>query len=119
MTITLTVKLYSPRWGHTDTYTFELTKNVMTIGMNSSNAKCMWVEDLDPVWEGVPLCDILQNDSIYPPAIFQDLLEYLWKSWRDGDIDEAEANTELQEIITWLNKITQEKPKTDFWSKYF
>lgn len=119
MSITLTAEIYSPRWGHTDTYTFELTKEAMTISMQAREATCTWKDNFVPVWTGESLQHILQNDSICPPAIFQDLVEHLWKSWRNGELSSEQANTELQEIVSWLNEITKAKPRTDFWSKYF
>jgi len=119
MTTTIAAEIFSPRWGHTDTYTFVLEREAMTISMEAREAKCIWRDNQDPIWEGEALHDILQNDSIYPPAIFQDLVEYLWKSWRGGEINATDAETELQEIITWLNSITKAKPKTEFWGKYF
>lgn len=119
MSITLTAEIYSPRWGHNDTYTFELTREAMTISMMAREGKCTWKDSYDPVWTGESLQDMLQNDLIYPPAIFQDLVEHLWTSWRNSEISSTQAQTELHEITSWLNEITKVKPKSDFWSKYF
>jgi hypothetical protein len=119
MNVTLAAEIYSPRWGHADTYTFELTREAMTISMTTRKGKCTWKDNVDPVWTGESLQHMLQNDSIYPPAIFQDLIEHLWKSWRDGEINSEQTNTEFQEIISWLNEITKTKPKSDFWKRYF
>lgn len=119
MNLTLTAEIYSPRWGHTDRYTFELTREAMTISMLARKGKCTWRDNLDPVWTGESLEDMLRNDMIYPPSIFPALVEHLWKSWRNGEIDSSHVDSELQEIIVWLNKITEVKPKTDFWKRYF
>jgi hypothetical protein len=62
---------------------------------------------------------MLMNDSIYPPAIVRDLIEHLWKSWRNGEIREDAVNAELQEVVAWLNKVTVAKPQSDFWKRYF
>jgi hypothetical protein len=40
-------------------------------------------------------------------------------SWRNGEIASEAVDAELQEIITWLNTVTNAKPRTDFWRKYF
>jgi hypothetical protein len=89
------------------------------ITQNARSAKCIWRDNLDPQWQGESLESILQNDSIYPPAIFKDLIEHAWKAWRDGELDNAAVNDELQVLATWLNKITAAKPATEFWKKYF
>jgi hypothetical protein len=119
MSLTLTAEIYSPRWGHTDTYAFELSKETMTVSMQAREAVCTWKDNFDPVWTGEQLQHILQNDSIYPPAIFQDLVEHLWKSWRNGELNSEQVNVELQELVSWLNEITKTKPRTDFWRTYF
>jgi hypothetical protein len=38
---------------------------------------------------------------------------------RNGDIPADSVNTELQAVITWLNRITEAKPQTEFWNVYF
>lgn len=115
----ITAQIYSPRWGHNDTYEFELTQEAMNITMGARGSRCEWREGADPEWQGEPLEDILGNDSIYPPAILPNLLEYLWTSWRNGEIDDAEAQVELNIVAEWINTITREKPNTDFWGRYF
>ena len=116
---TYSADIYSPRWGHNDTYSFIFEKDSLTINFSPRVATCTWRENNDPAWAGEPFHDMLTNDSIYPPAILRDLIEHLWKSWRNGDIREDAINAELQEVIVWLNKVTVAKPKTDFWDKYF
>jgi hypothetical protein len=63
--------------------------------------------------------EILANDSIYIPEIFPRLLEHLWASWREGELDDVAAQAELDALTAWLNKITDSKPATSFWKKYF
>ena len=116
---TITAQIYSPRWGHDDNYEFELTPEAMTVSMGIRKSKCVWQENRDPIWQGEPVEAILRNDSIYPPTILPDLLEHLWISWRNGEINESDAQTELDAMINWLNTITKAKPETDFWRKYF
>ena len=115
----LEAQIYSPRWGHDDTYSLDLTQEQLVIRMHAREARCVWREGRDPSWEGEPLEDILRNDSIYPPAIFGQLLEHLWKSWRNGELTPERANEELQEVVGWLNSVTKSKPRTVFWKQYF
>jgi hypothetical protein len=123
--ITITAEIYTPRWERNETYTFEFSEQSMSVSKIGQKLTCTCVPGNDPVWShtsldrGNSLERIFKNDSICPPASFEDFIEYLWKSWRDGDINEAELNKELQELIVWLNEITKLKPKTKFWSQYF
>lgn len=116
---TFSPEIYSPRWGHNDTYLFDFERDTLTIKHHPRVAICKWQEYGDPAWSGESLEQILRNDFIYPPSILQDLIEYLWLSWRKGDISADSVNTELQAVITWLNQITEAKPQTEFWNVYF
>jgi len=118
--ITIDLDIYSPRWGHDDTYTVLLSREYMTISMSARVAKCEWREGLDPEWnKHNTLEDIMNNDSIYPPTILPSLFEQVWKAWRDGELNQEQASNELQALAEWLNIITKAKPKTDFWNMYF
>jgi len=113
------LRIFSPRWGHDDTYTVQLEHEFLEIKMQAKTARATWKEMADPEWSGENLTSIMRNDSIYPPAITQDLFEHAWKSWRNGDISEKDVNEELQKLAEWINTITKEKPHSSFWSKYF
>ena len=113
------LQIYSPRWGHKDTYTVEMSQAEMTITMHPRVANCTYVPNQDPVWSGEPLQHIFNNDSIYAPEMFPDLFEWAWGKWRNGEISDQDVDTELQLLATWLNTITAAKPQTDFWRQYF
>lgn len=115
----LTASIYSPRWGHDDTYSVELTRESMLISHSARKSKCVWQDNRDPIWQGESLDSHLRNDSIYAPAILPSLLEHLWISWRNGELNDAQAQTELDAVIAWLNALTRAKPQTEFWRKYF
>ncbi len=117
--ITLTAEIYTPRWGHNDTYKFEMSNEEMVISNGPRKSKCVWQEGADPIWQGESLDSHLRNDSIYAPGVFPDLLEHLWRAWRNSDLDAEQAQVELDAIIEWLNSLTRAKPRTDFWRKYF
>ena len=121
--IKIDLNIYSPRWGHDDRYTVNLQKDSMIISQAARSAKCEWQENQDPKWSKEfnknSLEAIMNNDSIYPPSILPSMFEQVWKSWRNGELDENEAKIELEALATWLNTITKAKPNTSFWSKYF
>lgn len=116
---TLTASIYTPRWGHEDTYTLELSRESMLISHTPRQSKCVWQDNADPVWQGESLDSHLRNDSIYAPKVFPDLLVYLWRAWRNDELDDAQAQAELDAVIAWLNELTRAKPRTEFWSRYF
>ncbi len=119
MSITIDLEIYSPRWGHNDTYTVELDNNYMEITMQARKARATQQQGKDPVWSGESLEGIMNNDNIYPPAITQDLFERAWEAWRNGELNSQEVESELKEIASWINEVTSSKPDTEFWSKYF
>lgn len=116
---TVELRIFSPRWGHEDTYSLVLTRHSLVINRGARSATCAWRENLDPEWSGENIRDIMENDAIYPPAILQRQIEHAWLSWRNGELDNAAVNRELQSVADWLNTITRAKPRTDFWKKYF
>lgn len=117
--ITIELRIYSPRWGHEDTYTLELSRDTLVITQGARSTKATYRENLDPEWSGETLVDILQNDSIYPPEIFQRLIEHAWLTWRGGELSDEAVKEELLVLAGWLNGITKNKPSTDFWKGYF
>lgn len=119
MSIKVDLEIYSPRWGHNDTYMVELDRDFLEITMQVRKSRATYHENVDPTWSGESLERIMNNDSIYPPAITQDLFEHAWKAWRNGDLNDQEVAIELQEIATWVNEVTAAKPKSDFWRNYF
>jgi hypothetical protein len=119
------VLLYSPRWGHEDTYEIKLNREKMNVKAVNKTAACSWVEGRDPKWSGYnesignPLEQILENDSIFPPTVFVRALEYAWQAWRDCIINDQKISQEVQELSEWVNGVSHTRPQTDFWRKMF
>ncbi len=115
------VSIYSPRWGHDDTYSFELERTQMKIesGVNK-HAVCSWIENSDPKWSGYrdktdnPLLSILKNDGIYPPTIFVWALQRIWQDWRNDELDNDQVESEVNALCKWLNEVSKGKPSTDY-----
>jgi hypothetical protein len=119
MSAVVNLDIFSPRWGHNDVYSVELKQDCMTISMSARKAKATWVDNCDPEWSGENIQRIMNNDGIYPPEIIQDLFERAWKAWRNGDLSEQQVDDELKLIANWINEVTNTKPKSEFWVKYF
>lgn len=115
----INLSLFSPRWGHEDTYSVEILRDTLTISMNARVAKATWQENQDPQWDGEPLERTMTNDHIHPPADIQDFFEYVWREWRNGNINDATADVELHQLEQWINSITSAKPRSEFWRRYF
>jgi hypothetical protein len=119
------VRLYSPRWGHEDKYEIKLDRDQMRIEGVHESAVCSWVEGGDPKWSGYgegdgnPLEKILENDKIYPPTVFVWALEYAWRAWRDGRLDDQQIQEEVQQLCEWVNQVSRTRPKTNFWRGAF
>ncbi|KVM69863.1 hypothetical protein WJ61_22525 [Burkholderia ubonensis] len=115
----VTFELFSPRWGHGDTYTVELERDHIEISMQVRTARAEHRENRDPEWSGEAIEDILSNDSIAAPDDLQGLFEYVWTSWRNGELSDEQVVEEIRALATWINAITAAKPRTDFWRRYF
>ncbi len=119
------VSVFTPRWGHDDTYTVRATRDELTVSAVSKEARCQWVENRDPQWVGHnqtignPLEKILENDSVYPPTVFVRAVEHAWMAWRDATLDDQQFEIELKELVEWLNAVTKAKPESEFWQGVF
>jgi hypothetical protein len=119
------VRIFSPRWGHEDTYQINVSRDHLRFTGVGKGAECNWIEGRDPKWSGYndiignALENILANDSVYPPTVFVRAIESAWRAWRDGTLDNAQLETELGVLCEWLNTITKAKPTTKFWIGVF
>mmetsp|Transcript_29407 Transcript_29407/g.77078 ORF Transcript_29407/g.77078 Transcript_29407/m.77078 type:complete len:120 (+) Transcript_29407:108-467(+) len=119
MSTVVELEIFSPRWGHEDTYEVNLTQDLMEVSMDMRKCKLTWIDGCDPEWSGEALEDIMGNDNIYPPAVTARLFEYAWKAWRDGELNDQAVADELRMVADWINAGTKTKPRSDFWRKYF
>jgi len=121
MQLSVTVDLFSPRWGHNDDYEFVFNEEDMEIiaGMQKK-AKCEYVEGMDPQWASHErIGRILTNDHICYPDNLEGLITHVWLSWKNGDINNAIAKESIESLADWINAITSSKPSTEFWNNYF
>ena len=120
-------EVFSPRWGHADYYRITFSPKEMHIsnGSNTFSAICKLVENCDPEWSGYnsrsgnPLMNIFSNDSIRVPAIVPFAMEWAWKQWREGNIDEDVIKTGLEELFEWINQTAKSKPCSELWRGAF
>jgi len=116
---TIELQIFSPRWGHDDTYEVELERDHMEITRGANTARADWQDNADPAWSGWTVEGIMGNDSIHPPAVAQRMFQKVWTAWRGGEVDTPQAEAELQALADWINAVTRAKPRTDFWRAYF
>ena len=117
---TFLVDVFGPRQGHFDAYTIGLNRDQLTIEHTPHRVVCKWIEGRDPVWEPKPdsLFDALSNESTQAPEILTKALVWVWTRWRYEELSDEEAEVEIKELFAWVNKITEIRPKTKFWTKF-
>lgn len=116
---TYRVDVFSPRWQHDDQYEVKFSNEGFQINHMQRIAYYNWTEETGVNWRGDKLHNIFNNDRIYAPKNFEDLLVHVWLSWQDGDLSKTGTERQLKSLFTWLNKISKSKPKTIFWRGYF
>jgi hypothetical protein len=119
MSIVFELEIYSPRREYNEKCEIELTQKFMKISMGVNKSKATCDELCDPVWSLQSIDEMMRNNGIYSPAITQNLFEYAWKAWRNGDLDDAEVKAELAKVTEWVNEVSRLKPQTSFWEGYF
>lgn len=117
---TLNKEIYSPRWGHNDTYEFDFQNNVLTIKMNMRITTYTDDPGHDPIRGGSSTLDqTFTNDSIQAPHGTEDALIYLWQRWREGELNDVQLDEELGLFVEFINATTRSKPTSKFWRGYF
>lgn len=123
--ITLTVEVFSPRWGHTDPYSITLTSSKLSIHTHMRSAECSRDEDRKYIWEGYndqmgnPLMQIFSNDSIYAPEIVPRALEWAIDQWRDKSMTREQVVDGLREMFEWIDQTARGKPSGALWEPFF
>jgi len=79
--LSFSAEVWTPRWGHTDTYSVKMTDSEMVVSQGMHNARCTLGNNGDPQWDGEnqyrhPLFGMFNNEKIYPPEILPRALEW-------------------------------------------
>ena len=117
-------EVFSPRWGHTDRYTVTMTREKMTI-QGTHPAECAIGENGDPEWAGYghgvgnPLMNVFRNDMIFAPTIIPFAMEWAWKKWRGGEVEEADLKEGLRKLFVWIDQTARGKPSGGMWEGAF
>ncbi len=116
-------EVYSPRWGHTDSYFVSFSPDRMVIRQNKE-AICVLNEDGEAEWSGYgegrgnPLMNIFSNDMIHAPVIVPFALKWAWEKWRAGRDNET-TRKGLAELFAWIDQTARGKPESEFWEGAF
>lgn len=101
--------VYSPRWGHNDTYDVQRTATGWKITFHPKGGDCDTL--------GRPhLFEIFQNDSVPYPHEFGRYMKHLWKKAQELCMSDGEIQEHLDELGIWLQDIAKSEPKGEFWS---
>jgi len=115
-------EVFSPRWGHPDTYTLTMTTSGFTVEIGRNSAVCKMHADRDAEWVEHhylhPLFAIFKNDNIQAPEAVPKALEWAWRQWQDHCSDEV-LRAGLIELFSWVDTTARSKPKSDLWKPYF
>jgi len=118
-------EVFSPRWGHPDTYNIIFKPDQMCITQGMFEANCKQDDNADPVWDGYgcgdenPLMAIFSNDSIFAPEIVPFLLERAWCKWKEGALEEAVLREGLNDLFKWIDQTGRSKPNSELWEGIF
>lgn len=63
---TIELQIFSPRWGHDDTYEIEPERDHMEITRGAKTARADWQDNADPTRNGWTEEGTMANDSIHP-----------------------------------------------------
>lgn len=120
-----TFDVYSPRWGHTDGYSFHMTREGFSVQLNTKRAECKLNDDREAVWSGHnfpsgnPLLQIMSDDSIYAPEIVPEALEWVLGKWSGYEAERDTILAALSDLFAWIDHTARAKPSSEFWSEYF
>lgn len=117
--IQLTAKIFSPRWGHHDTYELTFTEDGLKVKHMARVSRATYSETGGLEWADGELVSMMKNDSVYPPDGVEDLIGHLWDAWRNNQLSDAQAQDELNAFFDYINASTAARPKTDFWNGVF
>ena len=118
--------VYSPRWGHTDPYSVQMTHDKIAIHQGATkHAECTVDEFGQATWKGYnagtgnPLMQIFANDSIYAPEIIPEALGFIFNRWRSGDSTREDVVDALRKLFDWIDRTSRLKPTGGLLSEYF
>lgn len=111
------INIFSPRWGHDDTYIISVDANQLRItATGSRNAVCIYtynnVSGNTFTWDSnyESLIRIFRNDSIVAPENILETIEYNWSSLINKRITEQEFQDNFNLLATWISNISKTKP---------
>lgn len=100
--------VYTPRWGHDDTYSLTRTEDGWHFNFGGRKGPC------DK--RGRPyLYECFQNDSINYPSGFEWRLMWLWDQAKEKGLSREDVQARLEELSQWLRDVEESRPKDDFW----
>lgn len=102
-------KVYSNRWGRSDTYSITKTikgwyvRHIAINGDSDSSGKPF-------------LFGNLNQDSINYPSGLEYMVMYIWQQLDSREISQAQAQTMFDELGEWVSKCEKLTPKWEGWN---
>ena len=121
--LAFSAEVWTPRWGHTDTYSVKMTDSEMVVSQGMYNARCTLGNNGDPQWDGEnqyrhPLFGMFNNEKIYPPEILPRALEWAWGDVTNGT-PEPDSIAGREELFAWVDSTSRAKPTGPLWQGKF
>jgi integron cassette protein len=119
----VSIKVFSPRWGHDDTWRFSFIDNGWAItfgtGTHQATLRCEDdVDDADTVHDDERFFHWASNDMVQVAESAPDFLRYLWNQYNDSEITEEELRTEFESFASWITSTTNSRPQTPVFKGY-
>jgi len=106
-----TMKVFSRRWGHDDTYRMKRTATGWYISRIAIDGDCD--KRGNPV-----LRANLHQDSVFYPRDIGGWLEWLWDRAAEDGLAEEQVQAALDELGEWISETEKRAPSGGVWSAY-
>jgi hypothetical protein len=116
-TVSTTVSLHSPRWGHGDPYTFVFDATGVTV----EGTKGAHYNGATEKWSGHrgahALLNCITDDSIHAPSVVEFLVSNMWRMWKNHELADEEVTQALIELGTWIDAVTHARPRSELFER--
>lgn len=117
------IKVFSPRWGHDDTWDFYLDGEGWKVQFGTGTHGCRLhcedsVNDADEIKEDKQFFHWARNDMINVPEVLPRFLRYLCAEYKEGEINEEQIQEELDALAEWINAVTRFRPTSSKFKSY-
>ncbi len=108
----ITVPIFSRRWGHDDNWTFTMTDEGWVIQLGAHTAHVI-IEPKDEVRPSETLSKWARNDMVTLPAGTTGFLEHVWSRAQEETLSREQVKAAIEDIAEWINATSKSRPKRE------